>query len=194
VLVNVAGHPVTYDLVRKLWYCDVRVDVGRAYTPMIRLALARYQPNSVPGAELSRIVLADVMSLEPGRSVVIQRKSKKLISFVTLTGYSYKKAGADDGTGPGYAQLILERRNPAIADPVLGWQPVGDPIKMSAFSSRGGQTTWAAREIKIPSGGTHRLLIEQYEVVPEDNRKSSPYILLVKSRGYRLLYQDVIPL
>lgn len=30
--------------------------------------------------------------------------------------------------------------------------------------------------------------------MPEDNRKSGPYILLVKSRGYRLLYQDVIPL
>ena len=53
VRVDVAGHAVEYDPVRDLWYSDVIVDFGLAYTPMIRLALARYQPDSVSGVELS---------------------------------------------------------------------------------------------------------------------------------------------
>ena len=64
--VNVAGHDGrSTTAARDLWYSDILIDIGAAYTPMIRLALARYQPDSVATAELSRIVLADVMSLDP---------------------------------------------------------------------------------------------------------------------------------
>ena len=69
-LVDVAGHDVGYDTTRGLWYCDIQVTdpAGRpltTYTPFIRLALARYQPFSIPGAHLSRVVLADYAQLAP---------------------------------------------------------------------------------------------------------------------------------
>lgn len=43
------GHQVHYDDQhgRKLWYCDIDMDAGEAYFPFVRLALARYQPQSV---------------------------------------------------------------------------------------------------------------------------------------------------
>jgi len=37
----------------------------------VRLALARYQPQSVPGAHLSRVVLVDFVQLMPDRSASI---------------------------------------------------------------------------------------------------------------------------
>ena len=67
------GHSVAYDDAhgRKLWYCDIQMDSGKAYFPFIRLALARYQPQSLPDAHLSRVVLADFVQLLPDRAASI---------------------------------------------------------------------------------------------------------------------------
>ena len=37
-----------FDQVRKLWYCDLQLDAGTSYFPFVKLALARYQPHSIP--------------------------------------------------------------------------------------------------------------------------------------------------
>ena len=69
--VDVAGHAVGYDPDRQLWYCDIQVDNSGAYTPFVRLALARYQPHSIPGVELSHVALADFAQLAPDRSAAL---------------------------------------------------------------------------------------------------------------------------
>ena len=66
--VNVAGHSVGYDADRRLWYCDLEFANPGAYMPFVRLALARYQPSSIAGVELSHVVLADFAQLTPDRS------------------------------------------------------------------------------------------------------------------------------
>ncbi len=67
------GHQVSYDDAhgRRLWYCDIEMDMGEAYFPFVRLALARYQPQSLPNAHLSRVVLADFIQLAPDRAASI---------------------------------------------------------------------------------------------------------------------------
>ncbi|MCA1802094.1 MAG: hypothetical protein LC662_06515 [Rhodothermaceae bacterium] len=50
----VAGHEVHFDEERKLWYSDIVVDLGQSYYPFIRLALARYQPESIVVATLEQ--------------------------------------------------------------------------------------------------------------------------------------------
>ena len=194
--VNVAGHPVLFDPTRNLWYCDISVDTGATYTPMIRLALARYQPNSVSGVELSRIVLADIMSLEPGRTATVVRKGPHHLSSVTLSGFSYSSAAGARRVAPGQAELIIERRETAIQDETLGWEQFGQPIAMTAGRGRGGLTTWVARNVKLPSKGSVRLCINQYEVLPTDNRRATRgfYTLPQRGRELRLLHQDLIPL
>jgi hypothetical protein len=47
------------------------MDAGEAYFPFVRLALARYQPQSVPDAHLSRVVLVDFAQLVPNRSASV---------------------------------------------------------------------------------------------------------------------------
>lgn len=196
ITVNAAGHHVTFDPVRNLWFCDVAIDMGAAYTPMIRLALARYQPNSVAGVELSRIVLADIMSLDPGRIASVVRKSSHELSSVSLAGFSYSRAAGARNVAPGEAEIVIERRNHAIHDDTLGWEPVGQPIKMNPHGGRSGTTTWVANNVKLPHHGTLRLSINQYEVLPSDNRELTRgfYRLAQRSRELRLLHQDVIPL
>src|ERR1700732_1521493 len=69
-----AALPLQFDKPKNAWYCDIILDESATYAPFIRLALARYQPHSVPGAELSRVVLADFAQLTPDRSVVVTRE------------------------------------------------------------------------------------------------------------------------
>jgi hypothetical protein len=58
-----------------------------------------------------------------------------------------------------------------------------------------GITSWTAKNITLPSGQC-RLSINQYELLPTDNRQQRTgfYLLPQPSRDLRLLHQDVIPL
>jgi hypothetical protein len=193
VRVDVAAHDVFYDADRDLWYSDIVIDFGNAYTPMVRLALARYQRESVSGVELSRIVLADIMSLEPGRTAVVVRKSATELSTVSVIGNSYSVDANQSDNGPGLATVVVERRDHAIHDETLGWVPVGEPIKMSSTTDKAGTTIWTARNIKLPTHGPLRLWIGQYEVIPDDPR-NAVYVAYIEHEGLRLAYQDIVPL
>jgi len=194
VRVNVAGHTVEYDPIRDLWYADIVADIGASYTPMLRMALARYQPDSVKGLELSRIILADIMSLEPGRAAIVIRHSPTLLKAVEIGGYSYRIDGDDSDTAYGYAELVIERRVPEIHDEVIGWEPVSKPQPMTVKFHKGGFTTWNLRDVKIPARGTHRLFITQYEKIPQLPRGNQAYSSFEQGIGLRIVYQDLIPI
>lgn len=78
--VNVAAHEVKFDGSR--WYSDINLHFQPSptaptgelpvYFPFIRLALARYQPDSLPGVHLSRVTLADFAQLVPDRITYAQ--------------------------------------------------------------------------------------------------------------------------
>ncbi|MEZ4430407.1 MAG: hypothetical protein R3A51_22240 [Nannocystaceae bacterium] len=68
-----AGAPIGWDVAHGLWCCDIELDVGVAYWPMIRLALARYQAHALPGLELSPVVTAQLCPIAPARLATISR-------------------------------------------------------------------------------------------------------------------------
>jgi hypothetical protein len=76
-VVDAAGYEPEYHAERGLWFCDLQFDTGDAYAPFLRLALARYQPDSLPGLELSRMVLADFVQLAPNRSAGVLPVARK---------------------------------------------------------------------------------------------------------------------
>ena len=71
--VSVVGHEVEFDAERDLWICDVELDLGEAYTPFVRLALARYQPSSIAGAHLSAVTTAQIVQVTPERDSLADR-------------------------------------------------------------------------------------------------------------------------
>jgi hypothetical protein len=87
--VEIAPHDVFYDEGRRLWYCDIEIDSGSSYYPFVRLALARYQPVSVPGAHLSNPVLADFMPLAADRWMNVTHTSNEQGRRITIYGPSY---------------------------------------------------------------------------------------------------------
>lgn len=70
-LVDIAPHDVFWDAERRLWYCDIQMAHGESYFPFVRMALARYQPSSLPDCYLSNIVQADFATLAPDRSMTV---------------------------------------------------------------------------------------------------------------------------
>ncbi len=198
--VNVAGHLVAFDPDRELWFCDLSVDAGDAYSPIVRLALARYQPSSLPHAHLSRIVLADFVQLAPDRFATVTFDDvEDTIMVVGLTGPTHVATEASEGTPhPGPAHVILEQRDENLQGD-LAWMPVGDPIEMTGSVS-GGQGEWFT-EVHLPgpkTPGTWRLVIEQFELLGEEPMSkpqlSNPFLPTEPIPAKRLVHTDIIEL
>jgi len=123
-----------------LWFCDLELDSGQAYFPFIRLALARFQPESVPGAHLSQVVVANFAQILPERNLVLAFNPSKLREInITLSGVSYIQGFA--GSGPGEAEVALENKKLNLPDE-LGWEPVKDAIVALKRKVRG-ERKWA---------------------------------------------------
>ena len=189
--VDVAGHSVGYDPQRQMWYCDIEIDNPSAYAPFVRLALARYQPWSITGVELSHVVLADFAQLSPDRSAALtvdpaDPRSARLVvaglspsgptkSLVTTTVEARRKdVNTDLGwqvAAPADVQVIEDQPAPSQPDAIL-----------HAATIR-----FAAR----PQPGAFRIVIREFELIEID---APPELLSDKPEyGSRLVYASILP-
>ena len=182
-LVAVAAYPVAYDADRALWYSDVVLDLGDAYFPFVRLALARCQPHSVEGVELSRVVLADFMQLTPDRTLTVAPVSvtpKKVTLHATLAGPTYQP---DTTHEQARVEITVQTRHPAVAGD-LGWrdleigayQVVPDPATTAlwsgliSFSGELRAARLAILEHEHLSPQSHRVIYADLVPVPHARR------------------------
>lgn len=185
--VTAVGHAVAYDPSRKLWFCDIDVDVSTpSYYPFIRLAIARFQPNSLAGAHLSRVVLSDFVQLTATRTATLTFSAPTQLS-VTVTGLSglnnvTQLLDQNDKVTPATnptANLDASRTvlvtlqqpvNPGKLDDELGWTAVGKQTLLTPKATpNNGQLDWTGT-ITLPSvpkrkGGlsNFRVLIQELE-------------------------------
>jgi hypothetical protein len=176
--VSVAAHAVQPDTARQLWYCDIELAPGRAHWPFVRLALARYQPNSLAGAELSGVVLADFAQLAPDRSASVTFGADPRYVNVAVSGTGY--ALTADGQTFGTVEVTVERRDPGVPGD-LGWTPVSAPQKLSTAPLSSGDMLWRGKvDLTVTRGSEPlRLVIREFEAI---------------GGGRRLTYTDVLPL
>jgi hypothetical protein len=191
-MVQVVGHRVHFDAGRQLWYCDIELHPGVAYMPFVRLALVRYQPNAISGAEVSRVALAEFAQVLPRRRAVLKREGDTLSLSVHgpvpdrgpmrqfNTGGQAESEYADISFSPipGAAQesgrnrmeLVLQTRDKSI-DSDLGWQ---DEALLSTGEVVAGATA------PTPGGSLTSELLTRVEDAP----------VRVRSRGGRSLRFD----
>ena len=128
--IAVAPHEVGYDKDRQLWYADIAVNIPRgSYFPFIRLAVARYQPNSVDGAHLSPAVTCDFMQISPDRIAVIV-PINELTQQYRVFVYGDQP---HDSSLPARARRGVVRVQTQVLDdgldPILGWRDAwGEPF------------------------------------------------------------------
>ena len=184
--VSVAGHSVAYDENRQLWYCDIQIDQGSAYTPFVRLALARYQPNSLSGVELSRVVLADFAQLTPDRSVsIVFDPSDSATLNVSLSGVfpqpavlvhnipisSSSSPPSELPQAPNSIVVTVEEQMAGTQDPYLGWSPSTNAASTATLSKTGASPeTWSGSVTLPAARGSQpmRLVIKEYENYPAE--------------------------
>ncbi|HSP62738.1 MAG TPA: hypothetical protein VLQ90_07145, partial [Pyrinomonadaceae bacterium] len=202
VTVAVAGHDVEYDFDRKLWFCDIEIDAGNSYYPFVRMALARFQPNSIgpdhpggPDAHLSRVVLADFAQLTPDRTAAVTYATPNSLQ-VMVAGFGYKTSSieleipnmnvfANQKLHGNPMTISLEAQ---MIGTDLGWVPVpNSEVNMPPQDGPNGSTIWkGGMELPADRGSVKlRLVIREYELFI-----GGPEAHLEK----RIVYADVLEL
>jgi len=143
--VDAVPHPVAFDPDRKLWYCDLVIRPGAAYFPFVRLALARYQPHSIPGHHLSSVVMASFQQLAPDRVATLTpeaggRVRVQVHGVTPLTGASVPRGGV--------VKVQLQRL-PSGADPSLDWADTPQAPAVRLAAPVGSARTAAARKSSV---------------------------------------------
>lgn len=181
--VKICAFNVLPDHNRQLWYCDIEMDPGTAYFPFVRLALARYQVNAIPGAHLSPVVLADFAQLVPERlaSVVVNpsNPTKATVSVAGVEGHAPPARTT-------IAEVTVEQSNPNVPGEI-GWSPVPNtqPVALPMVSDH----QWAGEITLPPPGGVtqYRLIVKEYEVFTL-SEEGAP----LRREERRLVYADVV--
>lgn len=152
VAVSVAGHPVAFDRDRDLWYCDIelRTSAGlppASWFPFLRLALVRYQPDSLVDCSVSKVVQAPMAQLAPERTAGVTRSGNTLT--VTVAGPAYTRTSRD--TSRPTIRAAVEQAAPPIPDPHLRWLDISpSAVTLTATGAAAG-TTWTGT-VPVPAG------------------------------------------
>lgn len=216
--VDVVGYPVEFDPERQLWYADLTLDTFETYSPFVRLALVRYQPDALPDARLSRVVLADFAQLVPGRAVIVHphpshaRILRVQISGIAPVGPPLEHYDTHTVSVPPTRFRVRIQERIAGLDPELGWRDVAlqvvDKAEIIAFQPDDQSTPiklfveptnttanlalWEGlvRFPHPPPPGRYRLLIEEYEEISGDkpNRADDTHA------PERLIFAEIVPI
>ncbi|WP_036621686.1 tetratricopeptide repeat protein [Paenibacillus alvei] len=198
---QIIGFDVNWDCGRKLWYCDLELDIGNYYFPFIRLALIRFQPNSlvVPGALIdlrtSPIVLVDLVQTAPNRTVTVTRALGAGVYNVSVSGVTYYAQSSLDGAeiqATSRMEALVQRRVDDIEDAALRWTDLPLKVELVPDASVPQQVTVWKGQISIPAEYENerlRLVIQEHELIPGDVPQGA-----TSTMRERQIYLDTIPL
>ncbi|MEU2588356.1 hypothetical protein ABZ612_37045 [Streptomyces avermitilis] len=147
------------------WFFDLELDTGDTCLPFVRLALVRYQPDSISGHEISPVVLAHLVRTLPDRELTV-RAGQSL--SVSLTGPSW------DPTGSLRPQITatLQRRHDVVGDEDLGWVTLEDTATpLTSAEAESADRPSYIGQIPVPPvrrGTPLRLLVMETEGIPSD--------------------------
>jgi hypothetical protein len=196
--VNVAGHKVQYDAERDLYFADVQVSPKNDYWPFVRLALCRYQPNSIARCEASRVVIADFAQLAPDRTAQVVYNGLDPHTSITLTvsGTTYSSSSMR-ASEPKYAASDKARLTVTIEGTVdrastdpRSWVALVDPVDLVRSNS---SSSWSKTLAitGLPIRAAYRLAIREYEGFTQTTASGASTLY---GRAERLVYAETLPL
>lgn len=178
------------------WYADIALpEVAEAsYCPIVQLALARYQPDSLtPDLMLSKMIRTEMVPLLPERTLTVTQSGANITVML-------------DGLGPSGPQsnrveAILETCTlpagvPASAVDLIASEPPADGTP--AWVAVPGQTHQSqlgsdAMQITIPQGpGAFRVRVREVELV--ETEPSAPQTWPMTELSERVVFVDVVHL
>ncbi len=211
--VQVAGYKPQYNHDRNLWYVDIAIDAGDTYWPFVRLAVARYQPESLDTCHLSAPVRCDFVQLAPTRTTSVSRTDDRHVRVVVSGPIGVRSKRFPDSVdtlaalvAPNHQVVArLQRRDPTIPTD-LGWETVAAgelTVRGRGEGSPDFEVAWvgaleAPETIPLGRPGSNpdwRVTVEEWEMLPGDPFTLGP------TRGRlppvwerRLVYADEVEL
>jgi hypothetical protein len=167
------------------WYADLVFEAPASYSPLLQLALARYQPNSLDGLELSEVVRADFAPLLPDRTLVVGTVVPGEVQ-VRLSG-----------TGPGgpthnRVDVVLEEARPAAPGAVgVLDEAAGSGQMWVGIGSISGDLSQILVLPRPSGGGPLRVRVREVEVLP---RREDVVAAVSPELAERTVFTDVVPL
>ncbi|MCE0485268.1 hypothetical protein [Ornithinimicrobium sediminis] len=214
--VSVLGYRPEFHPGRRQWFVDVAMDPGDSVWPFVRLALARYQPHSLPGHDLSPVVMADWVQPLPERTATASRRTDETVRLTVtgpvglsrlpdprwgMTSVTSEAAldGADALLRASREVFATVQEAPAAGGSDLEWVD-HERVRLPLVGFAGLRVTWSAEltlpepvAVATPGSSTRlRVLLEEHEHFDADpdegpNRPG-------KGQAHRLVYADHVPL
>jgi hypothetical protein len=167
--VAVAGHAVQWEPERKLWFADIEIQLGNSYWPFVKLALVRYQPASLAGIEVSRVVQADFAQLGANRVATLTFPTSTSVD-VRVVGESYSESNGVTAAYPPNLWAWPQVQIPHVTDPDLQWETLASSAGTQLVGKYGADsiTTWTGTVTLPAARGSRpmRILIEEREQYP----------------------------
>lgn len=152
LLVDIKAYDVDFDVEKDLWFADIPL-ASRAYTPFIRLALARYQPRSMDNAHLSQVVITDFAQILPERTVSLTRGGPRIA--ISITGPAPQSS---ESTKHVMTAQLQKKTGPSDLD----WENVQTAISLDYANG-----TWSGSLPVLPA---QRVLIQEVELIGNNGR------------------------
>jgi hypothetical protein len=185
--VDVAGHEVAWDKDRQLWFADIEIATISltTYFPFVKLALVRYQPSSLKGLELSRVVQTDFIQVTADRAVSTSFPSPTTVK-VAVAGPGY--LATTDPLTADSVRAFVQEATVETSDSDLVWTTVPSDLAgtlLGVASQSPSLTVWEGI-VKLPAPrGTKRfrVLVAEYELHK---------VVEVGNLGSKVTYLDAI--
>ncbi len=163
---KVAAHEVVFDADTSQWYADIELDGDFGYRMFARLALARLQPEAIPGAGLSRIDRQDPVLLGASRQVTVSKTKKKLMLSVIGAEHEGRRV-ATSKTLRNRVTVSVQATEKGVEDKELRWskRPLGAAEFALNRRVRSGVSTWSGslKLAELAKGKRIRLVLTEYE-------------------------------
>jgi hypothetical protein len=181
-----------YSREQERWYVDLQIGGGKldVYYPFARLALARYQPKSIPNAHLSPVVLTDFIQLVPTRILTFSRDTATHTGKIVVQGVRPATIPQKEmvSTRMEVSAEVFGRTRYAADDP-LGWSPYKGPdlnVHTKAPAPGPEHFVWTAT-FSLPqmAASDVRLLVKEWEDFPGHAYPDDP-------QRSRLVYADEV--
>ncbi|MEN9547979.1 MAG: hypothetical protein RIR12_570 [Bacteroidota bacterium] len=174
---------VKFDVERQLYFVDIMLNSGAAYFPFIKLALARYQKESVKkeGKDccLSPIVVTEYIQIPPPRATSLEIKGAKNNIVVAISG-SAPRPGNAKGIFMTKVEFLIESITLPASDSVhisTGQKPIETYsylIQETDFNSVGFYHSHAFNLPAEYANKPYRISIKEYEILELDKEKPNP--------------------
>jgi hypothetical protein len=175
--VHVATYTPSFNADRKLWYFDIELATDQAYFPFLRLALARFQPESIGELHMSRVVTSEFVQLAADRtaSVALAGSGTFSVSLLGPTAANLTSPSASPVAMASGHTVTAEIQEATTASPdALDWVTIGDvtvlPPAVVSGTSVGYQGELTYPDWNATAGAKHRVLFKEYEIYATDNQ------------------------